>query len=97
MLNVLYSGICAVRVHCAKGNLNFCLKTEPVTTGANATENVWFCLRIWPRNQIYIVTSAPAMTGSVFRRRSQIIYGIEPVHQRIFMDIEFTAEPVVFY
>ena len=32
---------------CPKNNLNLCVKTEPVTAGADATVNVWFLGQIY--------------------------------------------------
>ena len=45
-------------------------KPDPVTAGADATEYVWLLVpHMCPMNQIYIVASAPTVTGSVFMRR----------------------------
>ena len=37
----------------------------------------FFSSYIWHRNQTYLVASAPAVTGSVFMRDIQIIFGTE--------------------
>ena len=51
-------------VHCPKNYLNFHIKTEPVTAGADATINVRLSLTvILPRDQTQTVATAP--TGTV--------------------------------
>ena len=57
-------------VHCANNNLNLHVKTEPVTAGADTTENVrlllFIFIYIWLRNQTQTIEADPTVTGSVF-------------------------------
>ena len=64
--------------HCPKSILNLCIKTEPVTAGAEATVYVLLLFTytyVWPRNQAYYVPSAPTGSGWVFMRRLRLILG----------------------
>ena len=62
-------------MHSPKIDLILCIKTEPVTVGADSTKYVWFLGQIYVhKSQIYNVASAPAVTGSVF---IQIIFDPE--------------------
>ena len=75
-------------VNCPRNDLNLGIKTESVTTGAYATDNVWFLgryTRFTLSCTIYIqyviksrtntVASASAMTGSVFMPRFRLFLG----------------------
>ena len=50
--------------HCPYYNLNFCIKTETVTVGADATGYVCFFSLLYIQTKA--VASDQAMTGSVF-------------------------------
>ena len=62
--------------HCPKNNLNLCLKTEPVTVGADATLHMWlvsgpdilYTVQYVTKWRTSTVAFAPAVTGSVFMR-----------------------------
>ena len=59
--------------HNAKNNLKLCMKTEPVTVGADATVYVWFLGQIfsmWAKpGHVYYAASAPAVTVAPFSCR----------------------------
>ena len=63
--------------HCPKRIL--LIKTKPVTVGADATISVWLLGQIYSKHYTYVnksrtyaITSAPAMTGSVFMPRIRL-------------------------
>ena len=51
------------RQHCPNNNLKLCIKTEPVTAGADATVYVWILGQIHVyKSQTCTVASTPAVT-----------------------------------
>ena len=70
-----------IKLHCLKKNLNFFIKTEPVTAGAKN------------RTYEYTVASTPSVTGLGFMRRFRLFFWLNMYSSFLNMQIlsiEFT-------
>ena len=58
---------------CPKNNLNLCVKTEPVTAGADATVNVWFLGQIYVNKKPHIYRCIRSNRGRLGLHNTRVI------------------------
>ena len=61
-------------MHCPKNNLNFRIKTEPVTVDAHSTDNLFFLAQMYEYLHVRCICSSSDRPG--FYAKIQLIFGI---------------------